>query len=263
MKRCKLVLRLCCLLLAALLLWTGCAVAENAELDQQLDKLLRKTTGAIITVAKDGEIVYEHAWGYANKRTGEKNTPEHYFNVASVTKLVTGIGMMRLVEAGQIELDASIGDAIGFEIKNLYYPKIPVTLRHIMSHTSSLRAMGGYTKSKYRLDDFLPASLGRKSEWQKREPGSKYEYSNFGAGLMGTMIEQVTGQNINDYMKEAVFDPLGMDAAYHASLLGQGGIGVGMGCFGGSLRTFSHHDRFPLAAGAGFVPTGDADAERG
>ena len=200
-----------------LALLASCAYADNPDLDTKINKILRKAAGGVVVVAKDGQIVYEHAAGTANKKDRTPLTPDHYIKIASVTKFVTGIGMMRLVEEGKIGLDDPIGDTL--EVKNLYYPKIPVTLRHLMSHTSSLRAKGGFTKTQYRLDDFLPASLKRKGEWMDREPGSKYEYSNFGAGIMGSLIEAATEQNINDYMTEAVFAPLGMDAAYHASLL--------------------------------------------
>jgi len=215
--------RFLCVLLAVMCLIPA-AVGEGVDteaLGNELDKVFKnhKATGGIVVVAKDGEIVFEHAYGYADKKSREKVTGDHYFNVASVTKFISGIGIMKLVDEGKIDLDASIGDALGFEVYNPYYPEETVSLRHIMSHTTGLSSKGGYSKSGRRLDTILPASLNRKIEWHDRKPGSKYEYSNYAAGLMGSMMEYVTGQNVNDYMTEAVFAPLGMDAAYHPALL--------------------------------------------
>ena len=197
------------------------ALAESPSLDEQFAKLLRghKATGAVICVAKDGEIVYEYNYGYADKRSKEKVNEDTYFRIASVTKLVTGIHVMQLVEQGKLDLDTSIGDYLGYTVKNLYWPDTPVTLRHLMSHTSSLRPYGGYSSSRKLLSDLLNAEYRRRGNWYDYAPGSKYDYSNFGAGIMGALIEAVTGKNLNTSVTDDLFSPLGIDAAYHATLL--------------------------------------------
>ncbi|MBE5804010.1 MAG: beta-lactamase family protein [Clostridiales bacterium] len=208
-------------LLLAVMLCLTVASAEEQTLEDRLARTFKnlKTTGAVLCVAKDGEIVYEYYYGYADKRTKEKANEESYFRTASVTKLVTGIHVMQLVEQGALELDTSIGDYLGYEIKNLYHPKIPVTLRHLMSHTSSLNPNGGYSVSSRPLQQILDAKLRRKGNWYDYEPGSKYKYSNFGAGIMGSLVEIATGKNVNDSMTETLFEPLGIDAALHPSLV--------------------------------------------
>lgn len=199
----------------------GAFASENAELDTVLAGIFPKykTTGAVVVVAKDGEIVYHYDYGYAYKKDKELITPESYFKIASVTKLVSAIRVMQLVEEGKLELDRPIGDYFGFKIQNPRYRAIPVTLRHLMSHTSSISEHGGYSH-EMRLDTFLDASLNRWSNWEKWAPGSKYAYSNFGAGLMGSLMEIVTQKNVDDCVREGVFEPLNIDAAYHISLLG-------------------------------------------
>ena len=218
----KTIKRLLCVLLALLTLMPAVAVAsENAELDAVLADIFPKykTTGAVVVVAKDGEIVYHYDYGYAYKKDREPITPESYFKIASVTKLVSAIRVMQLVEEGMLDLDAPIGNYFGFTIQNPHHRAIPVTLRHLMSHTSSLSQRGGYSRER-RLDTFLDASLNHWSNWEDWAPGSKYAYSNFGAGLMGSLMEIVTQQNIDDCVREGVFEPLNIDAAYHISLLG-------------------------------------------
>lgn len=212
--------RLLCALFAGWMLLSS-AVAEEETLDDRLAKIFKyqKTTGAVLYVAKDGEIVYEYCYGYADKKSKELVSPDTYFRTASVTKLISGIHVMQLVEQGKLELDASIGDYLGYEVKNLYYPSVPVTLRHLMSHTCSLSPHGGYCVTSRPLQEIIDASLKRRGNWFEYEPGSKYVYSNFGAGIMGSLVEIVTGKNINDSMQEMLFQPLGIDAALHATLL--------------------------------------------
>ena len=214
------------ILILLLSLFTGCALAEiplpeenplNAALAAIFPRF--RTSGAVVVVAKDGEIVYHYDYGYANKQSKTPITPETYFRAASVTKLVSAIRVMQLVEDGLLDLDAPIGDYLGYEVLNTKHKREPVTLRHLMTHTSSISDSGGYS-SNLSLDTFLDASLKHNGNWHDRAPGSKYQYSKFGAGLMGSLMEAVTGQNVNDAVHEGVFDPLDIDAAYHISLLG-------------------------------------------
>lgn len=196
-------------------------IPEAGALDETLAGIFPKfrTSGAVVAVAKDGEIVYHYDYGYANKQSQTPVTPETYFRAASVTKLISAIRVMQLVEEGLLDLDAPIGDYLGYEVLNTKHMREPITLRHLMTHTSSISDSGGFS-SNLPLDTFLDASLKHNGNWNNRAPGSKYQYSNFGAGLMGSLMEAVTAQNVNDTVHEGVFDPLDIDAAYHISLLG-------------------------------------------
>ncbi len=179
-----------------------------------------RASGAAVVVARDGEIVYELYYGYANKKENEPVTEETYFKLASVTKFVTGISVMRLVEEGRLALDEDISKYLGYEVKNPYARKVPVTLRNLMSHTSSLNEHGAFSNLKYDLRYIISTDRVARGNWYNEKPGSKYRYSNFGAGIMGTLLECATGKNLNDAATEAVFRPMGIDAAYSASLLG-------------------------------------------
>lgn len=211
--------------IACVLMWLFClgtARAEAPALEDQLARMFKgaKTTGATLAVARNGEIVYEYYYGYADKASKEAVDAQTYFRTASVTKLVCGVHVMQLVEQGVLNLDESIGDTLGYEVYNRYHPEGPVTLRQIMCHTSSLNPMGGYSRSGRTLQSLLDVTGNTWGNWYDYAPGSKYKYSNFGAGIMGSLVEAATGKNINDSITASLFEPLGMDAALHATLVG-------------------------------------------
>ena len=200
---------------------TFAAAADNTALTTEIDTYLKKykTAGAAVLVAKDGETVYTRYFGYAKKKTEEKISSQTYFRIASVSKLVSGIHVMQLVEQGLLDLDTDISEYLGYKVQNPYYPDNPLTLRMIMSHTTSLKSNGGYVKIQLGLRELISADKPHRGNYYREKPGSKYRYSNFGAGIMGSLIESVTGKNLNDSITESLFGPLNMDAAYSPSLL--------------------------------------------
>ncbi|MBR4068015.1 MAG: serine hydrolase [Clostridia bacterium] len=214
--------RVLCFLLALLLLPLAALAEEPNEIDAAFDKIFSRyeTTGGVVVVARDGEIVYQRNYGYAHKKSGEPVTDETYFRIASVSKLVSAIHVMQLVEQGLLDLDADISDYFGYPIRNLKYPDTPITLRQLMTHTSSIDSSGGYANAPgASVKELLSQEARRKKNYLTHQPGSKYAYSNFGAGLMGSLMEIATGKNLNDSITESLYAPLGIDAAYAPVLL--------------------------------------------
>ncbi len=216
-----LLLAFCCLATHAAAAPSAQAADATAKIDKDIDRILRgwQVVGGAVLVARRGEILYEHYYGMADIRTQRPVTADTYFRGASVTKFVTGVGVMRLVEQGKLSLDADISEALGFAVRNPRYKNTPVTLRQLMTHTSSFRDTGGYSALSSTLQGMF---IKRPSvNFLPQEPGTKYTYSNFAAGTVGSIIEAATQRNVNDYMTEAVFAPLGIDAAYSASMVGK------------------------------------------
>ena len=116
-------------------------------LDEQVAAKFRryKTISGEVVAARDGKIVYQYCYGYFNKKDGIEVTPDNYYRIASVSKLVTATAVMKLVEQGLLDLDTDISEYLGYKVQNPYYPDDPLTLRMIMSHTTSLKSNGGYT----------------------------------------------------------------------------------------------------------------------
>ena len=193
----------------------------HPALDAEIYGALKRynNAGAAVLAAKDGEIVYEYYYGSAYIKNGTPVTADTYFCIASVTKMVSAIRVMQLVEEGKLDLDTDISKYLGYTIRNPYHKKTPITLRMLMTHTASLREEGDYLDSSNGLRFMLDQKKKRRGNFYNETPGSVYRYSNFGAGIMGSLIEAVTGENVNDAVREGVFDPLGIDAAYHVSLL--------------------------------------------
>ena len=147
--------KLTALLMAVLLMVLPMmATAEAAGMDEQVDGVFRamKAVGGAFVVAQHGEIVYERYYGVQHKKTNEPVTEKSYFRCASVTKLVTGIGIMKMIDAGLLDPDEDISTYLGYKVRNTRFMKTPITLRHLMSHTAGMVENSSFSKkSSIRL----------------------------------------------------------------------------------------------------------------
>jgi len=212
-KRAMLLLGLCMMLAVG---------AAADEMDARVDDVFRgtKTVGGAFVVAQRGEIVYERYYGEQQKTTHVPVTADTYFRCASVTKLVTGIGLMKMMDEGILAPDEDISTYLGYTVRNKRYMDTPITLRMLMSHTAGLAENGSFGKKSSILSDMLDVEKKAGANFKKDvQPGSRYTYSNFGAGITGAIVEAVTGKDVSTYMREKLFAPLGIDAAYSATQL--------------------------------------------
>ena len=183
-------------------------------------------------VIRDGQVVYEGHFGsrvMAGGKTGSADkgmATDHdtLYRMASVSKLVTTIGAMRLVDAGQLDLDADIGQYLGYAVRNPHFANQPITARMLLTHTSSLRDDGGYF---FPLDTDLKSVLqpttGRAAHgaaWATADvkadhaPGRYFTYCNLNFGVVGTVIEAITRQRFDLYMQKEVLQPLGIAGGF-------------------------------------------------
>lgn len=218
MKKALLFLLVLCLALPALALAQG---AGPEAVDKEVDQIFRKskTVGGSVVVMKDGEMVYARDYGYRNLNRRLPVDENTYFKMGCVTKMASSLAMFQLIDDGTLDLDADISQVFGYEIKNPHYPKTPITLRQLLSHTSSVSEAGGYNNLRSTVEQMLSAKSRRPSNFRKVQPGSNYRYSNFGSGLVGSMVEQVSGLSLNRFVTDRLFAPLGMDASLSASWL--------------------------------------------
>lgn len=191
---------------------------------QKLDALFKryKTLGACVCVIENGAVTHTYCYGQLEPK-GAALTADTMFRVGSISKMVTAMGVMRLVEDGYADLDEDLSDLIGVTIRNPYYPDEVLTLRQLMTHTAGLRDSGYYTLAikgnGTALDELLGTDLRRYLFYQNGLPGTTHEYSNFGGGLLGVIIENLTGQTVDEYMRQTIFSPLGITAGYQGELL--------------------------------------------
>jgi CubicO group peptidase (beta-lactamase class C family) len=206
----------------------------DAELKAVVDDPDMPLASLAAVALRDGKLVYQGQFGYRvidAKDAGKSLpvTPATLFKVASVSKLVTAMGAMRLVEQGKLDLDADISRYLGFKLRNPHFPDAPITTRMLLSHTSSLRDGGGYTfafgPSLQSILDPAGANYGTGAQWagasldSDRAPGKYFNYVNLNWGVLGTVMEAASGQRFDRYMKSAVLAPLGIAGHFNAEEL--------------------------------------------
>lgn len=201
--------------LLALMILTAAlpAMAEEWDVFVREKFAARKVVGGAVVIALDGRVVYSKGFGYKDARQSQPATSDTCFRVASVTKLVSAIGLLQLMEQKGLGLDTKVSDIVGFRVENPSFPETSVTVRQVLSHTTSIPS------TNYYFPSWDTMGVGTPYFSEDYAPGEKYVYSNLNGGLIGAMIEALSGQSVNSYMQENVFAPLGVNAAYQAALL--------------------------------------------
>lgn len=167
-----------------------------------------------VLISQDDTIIYEKSFGYADIENHKKNSENSIFSIASVTKSLTAVGVMKLVEDGKLTLETPISTFFPSFIPD--YSK-DITIRHLLNHSSGMQANIGRIddqgnglmpgKNPITLNEFFEKFKDSKLNF---EPGAGYEYNNFGYTLLAYIIENVTKQSYADYMEQAVFKPANM-----------------------------------------------------
>lgn len=167
--------------------------------------------GAIITVLKNDTILISKGYGYANLDSKSKvDTGRTFFQFGSIGKIVTAIAVLQQVEIGRLNLDTDVNEYLkDFKINN--YSKKPITLFHLLTHTAGLDdRVIGYTARSQREVKSLATHLKERMPAVFQEPGSEINYSNYGYSLAGYLVELAADQEFSAYIKQHIFDPLGM-----------------------------------------------------
>lgn len=208
--------RMIALWLVMLLALSSCAQGEDAHpLDDWAAARFREqgVVGGAVVIMKDGEVLYSYDYGYKQASRREAVTLDTCFHAASVTKMISAVGLMQLLEDYDISLDTPVKDIVDIPVVNPAFPDQPITIRQVLSHTSS------FVQNHYLTPDWSKIGLHNGYFSPDNAPGTAYEYANMNGGLIGAMIEAISGKSVNDYMQRYVFIPLKINAAYHAALL--------------------------------------------
>lgn len=209
--------KLFCFLLV-LVLVCGHTFAEDKQsiFQQKMEKAFRdyKAVGGSFVVYYKGERLVHYDYGFADKRNGIRVSENTKFKIASITKMVSAVGFMQLVEKGLVDLDQDISDILGYSVRNPYYKNTVITPRMLLCHTSSLQDSARSAHKRGSVSQMIGPNRVNDNAFAQSKPGTRYNYTNFGFGLIGTILEKVTGQTLQDYMAENVFLPLDIDAGY-------------------------------------------------
>jgi len=197
--------------------------AEHPEIYDELTRLATEHNAvSAALVVFDGNIgeYYTFEFGFADRDARRRVDVDTRFRVASLTKLVTAIAVLTLYDDGLIDLDVDISRYFGFEVRNSNFPETPITARMLLQHTSSLFDSGAFQVSRDRgSSDSVRVLLERGTSFRRNQPGSTFEYSNFGYAVLSALAERVTGKTLDALAREVIFEPLGIDAAYVAENL--------------------------------------------
>lgn len=216
----------------ALAFFSTTALAQTAT-DKKMDAVLTHGESqplAALAVVKleHGQPVYQYYGGFA-RHDGAQTVPvkqETLFRIASISKVVTTIGLMELVEQGKINLDHDVSEYLGFSLRNPDFPTTPITVRMLLNHTSTIRDGDVYVLPPGKsVRDFFDESHKPGSQdyhfsfHDGHAPGTYFTYCNLCYGLVGTIIERVSGERFDRYQKHHVLEPLKIDGGYNVAEL--------------------------------------------
>ena len=204
---------------------TGTVIPGMVSYDQLASTLLTKyqIPGGALAVARNGKLVFARGYGYANKATGELVQPDSRFRIASLSKPISSAAVLLLVQRGQLSLDQRVFDILSYEPLpgESVDPRLAtITIRHLLEHSGgwnrdttfdpmfmpvAIAAATG-TPAPATTDSIIRFMMGKPLQFN---PGSDYNYSNFGYALLGRVVETISGQPYEKFVREQVLAPSG------------------------------------------------------
>jgi CubicO group peptidase (beta-lactamase class C family) len=210
------------LVIASLLITSAThSLAQPNKVEAGIKNIMKEldVVGLSVAVVEKGKIIYNNSFGLKDIESNTPMTNNTLFRIASISKSFSATSIMQLIEAGKISLDDDFSKLVGFTIRNPKFPQTVITLRMVMSHTSSINDSQGY----FNLDVINP---GKGANWQKcysdYEPGKGYRYCNLNYNMVGAVIEKVSGERFDSYVKQHILSPLKLYGGYWVESMDSG-----------------------------------------
>lgn len=212
-------------------------LTKNLELAYQKDAI----KGFSVSVVNDKGLIYDKGFGFADIEQNNAYTSNTTQNIASISKTLIGISLLKAQELGKLNLNDPINKYLPFKIINPNYPEVPILIEHLAYHTSSIIDLDEVyaksyvlTKGKHdenegvysyfnkpetniELREFIQNSLTENGKWYQKnsflnsKPGEKREYSNIAAAICALVIESATGKDYRDFTQNYILKPLKMN----------------------------------------------------
>lgn len=186
--------------------------------NEKITEIMKQTeaVGLSVVVVKQCSILFSNSYGLKDI---ESNTPlaeDDIFRIASISKSFTTTALMTLVEQGKVDLDADVSDLLGFKVRNPKFPDVVITVKNLLSHSSSLNDSQGY----FALDILNPETNPDYAKcYNDYEPGTKYEYCNLGFNTIGAIVEKYSETRFDNYIAQTVLNPLELEASFNPDSL--------------------------------------------
>lgn len=206
------------------------AAQLGKDLTAILNDPLAPIAGYAVAVIDGNRILYKECGGVSNvvHKDFRKYWPmksSTRLRIASISKMFSAIAVMRLVEQGKLNLDADVSNYVGFLLRNPNYPTDVITLRMLLSHTSSLRDGSEYSiPPEYGIEEFFLKEgqyygngehFADSQDGVERQPGVFFAYTNLNYGVIGTVLERISGLRFDEFMKKNILEPMGMEASFN------------------------------------------------
>jgi D-alanyl-D-alanine carboxypeptidase len=189
---------------------------DLAAVDEEVAAFMAKynVPGLSLAVSKNEKLVYVKAYGFADKEAGTTLTTQHQFRIASLSKSLTGVAFAKLLEEQKLHIDDRVfglNGILGTKYGTKAYSShlLAITVRHLLNHTAG--AWGNSNSDPMFLhpnmstDELIHWTIDNRPV--TRDPGTFYDYSNFGYCLLGRIVERITGKSYEQYVKEAILTP--------------------------------------------------------
>lgn len=195
---------------------------RHAELQAAIDSIAERyhAVGLQAAVIENGRLTDVYSYGWATKGKTPM-TPDHKLRIASISKVIVGMTAMRLRQDGVVDLDKPFGTYWGANFRNPYYPNTPITLRHLLTHTSSISAAEvTLTSSAVRT------RLGSGGGFVRTPPGSmgSWNYNNYAFGVLGMTLEKAAGKTVDTLLDQYFFDAMDIDGSFFGGDLDSPGL---------------------------------------
>lgn len=172
--------------------------------------------GLAVAVVKGGEIIYTGSFGYKNIEDSTLLSEGDVFRIASISKSFTTTALLTLMEKDMLHLEQDVSELTGFPVRNPAFPNVIITVKMLLSHTSSLNDSQGY----FNLDVLNPLiNKEFAKSYNNYEPGTTYEYCNLGFNTLGAIAEKLSGERFDQFVRHILIDPLGIYASFNPDSL--------------------------------------------
>ena len=242
------------------------APAIQARVDEILNRW--PAIGLAVGVVRDGSLRLFQGHGVADIASGTPITEDTAFRVASITKTFTGIAVMQLYERGLVDLDAPANDYLrAYRLVSDRPGFGPATVRHLLTHTAGLGEVL-HASDAFRRDfgESVPADrpVPTLAEYYRgglhvhAEPGSRWTYTNHGFATLGQLVEDVSGTPLPEYLRERVFEPIGMtDTSLVRTSAIRSRLATGYGLRSGGAKPIAHREMITAGAASAYSTTRD------
>ena len=188
-------------------------LAQKAGFEEAVQALIQRheAVGLSVVVVKNGKPIFSKSYGFKDLENRVALSNTDLFRIASISKSFSATTIMQFVEQGKLKLTDDFSDLVGFKVRNPKYPNTVITLEMVLSHRSSINDSNGY----FNFDGLDPS---KNPNWEKSynqyEPGTQYEYCNLNYNMVGAVIERISGERFDIYVKKKILSPLGLNAGF-------------------------------------------------